>query len=76
MLDADCSQLAGIAVYGNVGTQINTYYFGTALLELLFEGTADKVDGALCILLITFRFSAIFLVISRKRYIFAEKSNV
>ena len=46
------------------------------LLGLLFEGTADKVDGALCILLITFRFSAIFLVISGKRYIFAEKSNV
>ena len=36
----------------------------------------DKVDGALRNLLITFRFSAIFLVISRKRYIFAEKSNV
>lgn len=46
------------------------------LLGLLFEGTADKMDGALRILLITFRFSAIFLVISRKRYIFAEKSNV
>ena len=46
---ADCSQLAGIAVYGNVGTQINTSYFGTALLELLFDGTADKVDGALVI---------------------------
>lgn len=39
-------------------------------------GPRDKVDGALRILLITFRFSAIFLVISRKRYIFAEKSNV
>ena len=36
----------------------------------------DKVDGALRNLLITFRFSAIFLVISGKRYIFAEKSNV
>ena len=36
----------------------------------------DKVDGILRNLLITFRFSAIFLVISRKRYIFAEKSNV
>ena len=36
----------------------------------------DKVDGALRNLLITFRFSAIFLVISRKRYIFAEKFNV
>ena len=39
-------------------------------------GIADKVDGALRNLLITFRFSAIFLVISGKRYIFAEKSNV
>ena len=46
------------------------------LLELLFDVTADKMDGALRNLLITFRFSAIFLVISRKRYIFAEKSNV
>ena len=62
--DAGCSQLAGFAADG------------TALLGLLFAGTADKVDGALCILLITFRFSAIFLVISGKRYIFAEKSNV
>ena len=47
-----------------------------ALLGLLFDGTVDKVDGALRNLLITFRFSAIFLVISGKRYIFAEKSNV
>ena len=57
MLDADCSQLAGIAVYGNVGTQINTSYFGTALLELLFEGTADKMDGALRDLLILSSYS-------------------
>ena len=42
---------------------------GTALLR---AGS----DGALRNLLITFRISAIFLVISGKRYIFAEKSNV
>ena len=41
------------------------------LLGLLFEGTADKVDGALCILLITYRFSLFNLVISIKKHIFA-----
>ena len=47
-----------------------------ACWDCCLRGTADKVDGALRNLLITFRFSAIFLVISGKRYIFAEKSNV
>lgn len=42
----------------------------------LYGGVADKMVGELRILLITFRFSAIFLVISGKRYIFAEQSNV
>ena len=41
------------------------------LLGLLFDGTADKVDGALRILLITCRFSAINLVVSIKKCIFA-----
>lgn len=59
MLGAGCSQLAGFAADG------------TALLGLLFDGTADKVDGALCILLITCRFSAINLVVSIKKCIFA-----
>ena len=36
-------------------TMLGTY--GTALLGLLFDGTADKVDGALRNLLITCRFS-------------------
>ena len=43
------------------------------MLGLLFEGTADKVDGALCILLITYIFSAINLVISIKKHIFAAE---
>lgn len=34
-------------------------------------GTVDKVDGALCNLLITCRFSAINLVVSIKKHIFA-----
>ena len=41
------------------------------LLGLLFEGTADKVDGALRNLLITCRFFAIKLVVSIKKRIFA-----
>ncbi len=35
------------------------------------DGTADKVDGALRNLLITCRFSAINLVVSIKKHIFA-----
>ena len=41
------------------------------LLGLLFVGTVDKVDGALRNLLITCRFSAINLVVSIKKHIFA-----
>ena len=41
------------------------------LLGLLFVGTVDKVDGALCNLLITCRLSAINLVVSIKKCIFA-----
>ena len=41
------------------------------LLGLLLAGTADKVDGALRNLLITCRFSAIKLVVSIKKRIFA-----
>ncbi len=45
--------------------------YGTALLGLLFAGTADKVDGALRNLLITFRFPVINLVASINMRIFA-----
>ena len=50
---------------------INRRDMGVLLMRLQGQG-GWRIGN----LLITFRFSAIFLVISRKRYIFAEKFHV
>lgn len=44
---------------------------GMLLAGIAADGTVDKVDGALCNLLITCRLSAINLVVSIKNCIFA-----